>query len=100
MIKILCFLCVFKSKFFPTGSVFYAESFVGSYAWQSILKARKVTAAGMLWRVGNGECIQLYVDNWLPGGSSLRILSPRVDELKNSMVARLWIPHQEGGIVF
>ncbi|XP_075636614.1 uncharacterized protein LOC142608835 [Castanea sativa] len=60
-----------------------------SYAWQSILKARKVTAAGMLWRVGNGECIQLYDDNWLPGGTSSRILSPRVDELKNSMVACL-----------
>ena len=42
------FYKVFKSKFFPTGSVMDAkESHRGSYAWRSILGARKVVALGI-----------------------------------------------------
>lgn len=46
----------------------------------------------MLWRVGSGESIRIYDENWLPGGTSPRILSPRVNELENSTVACLIDP--------
>ena len=37
------FFCrVFKAKCFPRGSVFEASTSTSSYAWQSIMKARKV----------------------------------------------------------
>ena len=90
------FFRVFKAKYFPTRSVFYAKSFVGSYVWHSILKARKVVAAGMLWKVGSGESIRIYDENWLLGGASPRILSPQVNELENSTVACLIDPTSRG----
>ena len=46
------FYRVFKAKYFPRGSVFEASVASGSWAWQSILKARKVVSLGMRWRLG------------------------------------------------
>ena len=61
------FYRVFKAKFFPKGSIFEASVANGSYAWQSILKSRKVISMGMRWRIGDGTSIDIYRDNWLPG---------------------------------
>ena len=58
---------VFNTKYFPTGLVFEAKSKKGSFAWQSILKARHVIEKGMLWRVGDGSKIRVFHDNWIPG---------------------------------
>ena len=44
-----------------------AKSKKGSFAWQSILKARHVIEKGMLWRVGDGSQIRVFKDNWIPG---------------------------------
>ena len=41
------FYQVFKAKYFPKGSIFEAAAAKGSYAWQSILKARKVISMGI-----------------------------------------------------
>ena len=58
---------VFSKKYFPTNSVFEAKSKQGSFAWQSILKARHVIKKGMLQRVGDGFKIWVFHDNWIPG---------------------------------
>ena len=50
MTHILYFI-VFKAKYFPTGSIFVAKAGPRSYAWKSILKARKVFLLGARWRV-------------------------------------------------
>ena len=62
----------------PFGTVFDAKKSSGSYAWQSILKARSVIADGMLWRVGDGSTIRIYWDKWLPGKFPSRIGSPQI----------------------
>ena len=72
------FYQVFKAKYFPFGMVFDAKKSPGSYAWQSILKARSVIADGMLWRVGDGSTIRIYWDKWLPGKFPSRIGSPQI----------------------
>ena len=72
------FFQVFKAKYFPHGTVFEAKKSSGSYAWQSILKARPVIEAGLMWRVGNGSTIRVYWDKWLPGKFPSTIKSPRV----------------------
>lgn len=90
------FYQVFKAKYFPTGSIFDAKASLGSYAWQTILKSRKVIATGMPWIVGNGESILIYDDNWIPGTASARVLSPHVAILENSVVASL-IDFDSGG---
>ena len=56
------FFRVFKAKYFPHGTVFDAKKSFGSYAWQSILKARSVIEASFMWRVGDGSTIRVYRD--------------------------------------
>ena len=68
---------VFKAIFFPNCSIMECETLnKGSYAWRSIIKAKHVIDLGRVWRVGNGESIQIRGDRWLPQVSSARVLSP------------------------
>ena len=71
------FYRVFRAKYFPSGSVFYAQVSSGSYAWRSIMKARTLVQLGLLWRIGNGMKINIYNDRWLPGGGTRLALYPR-----------------------
>ena len=83
------FYRVFKVKFFPTGDVFDAKIKLGSYAWRSILGARKVIAEGAKWRIGNDCRTRIYHDNWLPGEDRGRIISPRTDLPDDALVSQL-----------
>ena len=67
---------MFKAKYFPTGTIFDAMVGSGSYAWKSILKARKVIQLGARWRIGDGSSVKIFKDSWLPGVHSRRVLSP------------------------
>ena len=86
------FYKVFKTKLFPNSTIFEAKSTNGSYAWRSILKARKVISLGAKWRVGDGRCIQIYGDNWVPGEGSGKVISPRTSLGTNALVAELIHP--------
>ncbi|KAL0006726.1 hypothetical protein SO802_008228 [Lithocarpus litseifolius] len=86
------FYRVFKAKYFPRGSIFEASAANGSYAWQSILKSRKVISMGRRWRIGDGKNIDIYKDNWLLGKGSARIVSPHVQVLEGAQVAALINP--------
>ena len=70
------FFKVFKAKYFPTGTIFDAKAGSGSYAWKSILKARKVIQLGAQWRIGDGSSVKIFKDSWLPDVHSGRVLSP------------------------
>ena len=56
---------MFKSKYFPNGTIFYAKQSSGSFAWKSILKSRKVISMGAKWRVKDGLSISVFKDKWL-----------------------------------
>ena len=86
------FYQVFRAKHFPSGSVFDAKVASGSYAWQSIIKASKLVQSSLLWRVGNGTKINIYNDRWLPGGASAYVVSPKIEEASNYVVANLLEP--------
>ena len=64
------FYRVFKSKYFPHGTIFEAKQSSGSFSWKSILKARKVIIMGTKWKVGDGQTIRVFKDCWLPGMDS------------------------------
>ena len=70
------FYRVFKAKYFHTGTIFDAKAGSGSYAWKSILKARKVIQLGARWRIGDGSSVKIFKDSWLPNVHSGRVLSP------------------------
>ena len=80
---------VFSTKYFPTGSVMEAKSKKGSYAWQSILKARHVIEKGMLWRVGDGSQIRVFEDRWIPSCLPTKAVPRMLEYMDDSTVSSL-----------
>uniref|UniRef100_A0A2N9H0N4 RNase H type-1 domain-containing protein n=1 Tax=Fagus sylvatica TaxID=28930 RepID=A0A2N9H0N4_FAGSY len=84
---------VYKAKFFPDGTILDASARRrGSYAWQSILKARDIITKGACWRVGDGAKIKIWNSRWLPEPHHWKILSPLPDSLQTSIVSKLILP--------
>lgn len=72
------FYKVFSAKYFSTGNIMEASVHPGSsFAWRSILQARKVIQHGDVRRVGDGESIKIREHSWLPNLSNNRVISPR-----------------------
>ena len=86
------FYKVFKAKYFPNGSIFDAKASSGSFAWRSILHARRIISQGSKWRIGDGSQIMIYGSNWLPGDSQGRILSPPSPAFRSATVSALIDP--------
>ena len=61
----------------------------GSFAWQSILKARQVIELGVVWRVGNGEKVRIRGDSWLPDPHSSKVILPQKNFPGNTRVCAL-----------
>uniref|UniRef100_A0A2N9HCI6 Reverse transcriptase domain-containing protein n=1 Tax=Fagus sylvatica TaxID=28930 RepID=A0A2N9HCI6_FAGSY len=104
------FYRVFKAKFFPHGTILDCPSSTrGSYAWQSILKARDVISRGAVWRVGNGASINIWDHRWLLEENHRKIITPAPNillhctvnqlivkpqmEWDHSLIDRLFFPH-------
>ena len=86
---------VFKAKFFPTRSIL--DAVVPSkclYAWRSILQAREVIRKGAIWRVGDGQSINVWEQRWLPDPISSKIISPRLD-FAITRVSELFLPNSQ-----
>ena len=67
---------VFSAKYFPTGSILKAPVHSKcSYAWRSILQAQDVINQGAIWRVGNGQLIDVWNHHWLPNPACSKIIS-------------------------
>uniref|UniRef100_A0A2N9J5F1 RNase H type-1 domain-containing protein n=1 Tax=Fagus sylvatica TaxID=28930 RepID=A0A2N9J5F1_FAGSY len=89
------FYRVFKAKFFPHGSILDCLTTTrGSYAWQSILKAREVISRGAIWRVGNGQSINVWNHRWLLEEHHRKILTPGPNILLHCTVNQLIIKPQ------
>ena len=46
--------------------------------WKSIIKGREVIRRGGVWRVGDGQSIRIWRDNWLPVKQKPMIISPNL----------------------
>lgn len=67
-----------------------------SFTWRSILGALPLVNQGIRWRVGTGENIRIWVDNWIPRDYGLRPYTPDLYDLGEVTVANL-IDHETGG---
>ena len=84
---------VFKTKFFSSGSIFYATIPTKcSYAWGSILQARGVIQKGAIWRVGDEQSIKVWEHRWLPDPVNRKIVSPNLNHAI-SRVSDLLMPN-------
>ncbi|XP_058749860.1 uncharacterized protein LOC131622856 [Vicia villosa] len=75
----------FKGRYYPNCNV--AEAGLGfspSYAWRSILSAKDFVMKGSRWRIGDGEKVRIWEDNWIP---SLAGFKPIIRPLASSSVS-------------
>ena len=66
-----------SSKYLNTSSlidIIYSKGGVCSSTWRGIRFGVKLLAKGLLWRVGRGDKIRFWVDNWVPGIGVLKDL--------------------------
>ncbi|KAA3489989.1 reverse transcriptase [Gossypium australe] len=70
---------VLKACYHPYSDILSAN--IGSYpsfTWHSICSDRELIVKGMLWRVGNGTCINIWNDHWFPGRENNRVSVQRI----------------------
>jgi hypothetical protein len=59
---------VLKGRYYPNSDFISAvKPWSSSYTWRSILFGRELLLKGIRWCVGNGESINVLMDNWIPG---------------------------------
>ncbi|XP_073362313.1 uncharacterized protein [Aegilops tauschii subsp. strangulata] len=69
---------VLGAKYFPDGNVLNAREISNmSYTWRSILKGIVILKKGLIWRVGNGQSINIWMDPWIPRGTTRLPATPR-----------------------
>jgi hypothetical protein len=79
-----------KAKYYHNSS--FMDAKLGSkpsFVWRSIHGIRDILEAGLLWRVGNGQSINIWGDAWVPIPSTFKIHSPPKVLNPNSKVHEL-----------
>lgn len=65
---------VMKAKYYPNGNLLdTAFPTTISPTWRAMVHGLELLKAGVIWRVGNGEAVHIWRDNWLPRESGLKI---------------------------
>lgn len=68
---------LYKALYFPRCSFLDADmGEVPSFSWRSIMEARPVLQAGVIWKVGSGTNINIWNDNWIPNTHSHTLIPP------------------------
>lgn len=44
----------------------------GSFTWKSICHGKELLRHGVIWRIGNGEKVNIWSDNWIPRAGSMK----------------------------
>jgi hypothetical protein len=74
------YLCsrVLRAKYYLDGDILKAGPKAGaSFTWQSILAGIPTLKRGLIWRVGDGESINIWNDPWIPSSADRKIVTPR-----------------------
>ena len=73
---------VLRAKYYPTGDILNCQLKKGSsYVWQSIWSGIQTFKKGYIWRVGNGEKINIWDDCWIPNSASKKVLTVRGNQV-------------------
>jgi hypothetical protein len=58
---------ILKAKYYPHGTIMDANTGRHpSNVWLSIISAKSIIEKGKIWRIGNGEDVQVWGDRWIP----------------------------------
>ncbi|KAG6627185.1 hypothetical protein CIPAW_15G109000 [Carya illinoinensis] len=67
---------VLKEKYFKCSTFLdVKKGSNSSFLWQSFISARSLLKEGLVWRVGDGQSIDLWNDKWLPQPTSFKLQS-------------------------
>jgi hypothetical protein len=62
---------VLKARYFKDGNFLEAPCPKrASYTWKSILHGRELLKEGPVWRIGDGEQVNVWTDKWIPRSSA------------------------------
>jgi hypothetical protein len=65
---------VLRAKYYPDGNLLNTGPKKGSsFTWQSIISGLQTFKRGHIWRVGNGQNIDIWKDHWVLGMPSREI---------------------------
>jgi hypothetical protein len=70
---------VLKAKYYHHTDILKAGPKAGSsFTLQSIVAGIRSFNKGCIWRVGNGDSINIWQDPWIPNSPSRKIITPEV----------------------
>ncbi|KAL0446095.1 UNVERIFIED_CONTAM: hypothetical protein Slati_1737400 [Sesamum latifolium] len=90
---------ILSQKYFP-GLTFF-EARLGarpSYTWRSVWETRDILAAGVRWRVGNGQNIAVIGHPWLPRPVTFQLIRRPHSLTEDSKVAQLINPDNKWNV--
>jgi hypothetical protein len=77
---------VLQAKHYSHGDILKAGPKAGSsFMWQSIIAGVATFKRGYLWRVGDGERINIWLDPWIPSSPDRRVISARGNTIFNKV---------------
>jgi hypothetical protein len=87
-----------KAKYYPSNDILNAQiGFNPSYTWRSIHHAIETIKKGSCWKIGAGDKVNIWKDNWIPFQNGFKILTPKagnninlVNELILEEPSRCW----------
>jgi hypothetical protein len=96
---------VLRAKYYPDDSLLKTEEQNDiSYSWRSIVRGLEAIKEGIIWRVGNGDDINMWVDPWIPRarleGRSLHGRTLSSQEFLNLLILRLGIGMESWFVIF
>ena len=69
---------VLRAKYYPDGDLLSVTEKPGiSYSWRSIVHGVQALKKGLIWRVGDGSQIDIWLDPWIPDGVTRRPITPK-----------------------
>jgi len=69
---------VLRARYFPNGDLLSVQQKPGiSYSWRSIVRGVQALNKGLIWRVGDGTQINIWLDPWIPDSITRRPITPR-----------------------
>ena len=69
---------ILRAKYYPSGDILNAGPKAGSsFTWQSIVAGIQTFKRGCIWRIGNGDSVDIWKDPWIPSSPNRKIMTPR-----------------------
>lgn len=73
---------ILKAKYFPNTHVLKVVARNGcSYTWHNIIQGLEVLKEGAIWRIGNGQQVNIWTDPWLPRCTTRQPVTPRAGNI-------------------